>query len=143
MNILVLDKWFFVQFANFIVLLVVLNAVLVGPIRRILRTRAEAMAAKSAEIDSFTVSAEAKIKDYQSSLEKARQSAAAARMALREEGLAAEKVRLEAAGQAAAESLKAARGQIAADSQTALSTMLAGVPGMAAKAAGKILGQAL
>ncbi len=143
MNILVLDKWFFVQLANFIVMLVVLNTVLIAPIRRILRTRAEAMAAKSAEIDTFTVSADAKIKDYQSSLDKARQTAAQARMALREEGLALEKTQLEAAGQVAAENLKAARGQIAAESQTALTTMLAGVSGMATKAAGKILGQAL
>lgn len=143
MDILVLDGWFFVQLANFLIILVVLNAVLIAPVRRMLKLRAETVAAQTAEIDGFTSSADAKIKNYQAALEKARAEAAAVRAGLREEGAAQEKAILEDAGSKAGDTLKAARAQVASESKAAFDTMLAGVTGMAEKAASKILGKAL
>ncbi|GFK95225.1 ATP synthase subunit b [Fundidesulfovibrio magnetotacticus] len=143
MDILVLDKWFFVQVVNFLVILVVLNAVLIAPIRRMLKLRAGTIAAQASEIDGFTANAESKIKNYQDALEAARVQASATRAGLREEGLSAEKGILEAAGKQAADELKAARTKISGESKAALETMLAGVTGMAEKAASKILGKAL
>ena len=140
MDILVLDKWFFMQVVNFLVILVLLNVVLIGPIRRVLKERAGKIAAQTSEIDGFTSSADSKIKNYQTVLEDARRAAANARLALREEGLATEKTILEEAGTAAGNTLKAAQAQVASESKTALETMLAGVSTMADKAAAKILG---
>ncbi len=143
MDILVLDGWFFVQLANFLIILVVLNAVLIAPVRRMLKLRAETVAAQTAEIDGFTSSADGKIKNYQAALEQARREAVAQRTALRGEGLDQEKVILEDAGKVAGDSLKAARAKVADESKSAFETMLAGVSGMADKAAMKILGKAL
>ena len=81
MDILVLDGWFFVQLANFIIILVVLNAVLIKPVRGMLKLRAETIAAQTSEVDGFTGSAEAKIKNYQAALEQARREAASVRTA--------------------------------------------------------------
>jgi F-type H+-transporting ATPase subunit b len=143
MDILVLDKWFFVQVVNFLVILVVLNAVLIAPIRRMLKLRADAIAAQTSEIDGFTSSAEGKIASYGASLEAARREAASVRAGLREEGLAKEKAMLESAGEEATVVLKGARAAIANESKAAYDSMLAGVSGMAEKAASKILGKSL
>ena len=141
MNILVLDKWFFVQVINFLIVLVLLRVVLITPIRRMLKKRAETMASQTSEIEGFTSSADSKLKNYQTVLEDARREAANARQSLREEGLVSEKTILEEAGTAAGNTLKAARAEVASQSKTALDAMLAGVSGMADKAAAKILGQ--
>jgi len=143
MDILVLDGWFFVQLANFLIILVVLNAVLIAPVRRMLKLRAETVAAQTSEIDGFTSSADAKIKNYQAALELARSEAAAVRTGLREQGITEEKAILEVAGSQAGDTLKAARAQVANESKAAYDVMLAGVSGMAEKAASKILGKAL
>lgn len=142
MNILVLDGWLFIQLGNFILLLVVLNYVLVAPIRRILKERAERMAAQSAEIGSFAAAADAKLKNYAAALEEARREAGTVRAALREEALVREKALLEAAAGQAGESLKAARATIASESDAALKAMMAMTPALASKAAARILGQA-
>lgn len=143
MNIMNLDGWFFVQLANFIIILVVLNAVLVAPIRRILKVRAEAVAAQTSEIEGFTSSADGKVKGYQAALEQARREASVVRVGLREEGQVQEKAILEAAGSEAAETMKLARAKVSSESKAALDVMLAGVAGMAGKAASKILGKSL
>jgi len=143
MDILVLDEWFFVQLANFLVILVLLNVVLIAPVRRMLKLRAETIAAQTAEIDGFTSSADGKIKNYQAVLEDARREASASRLALREDGHAQEKAILEVAGTQAGDTLKAARAQVESESKAALETMLAGVTGMADRAASKILGMSL
>jgi len=143
MDILVLDKWFFVQLANFLIILVVLNAVLIAPIRRMLKLRADTVAAQASEVDGFTSSAEGKIKNYQAALEDARREASAVRTGLRLEGAGQEKAILEAANEEAFVSLKGARATVANESKVALETMLAGVSVMANKAVSKVLGKAL
>ena len=143
MDILVLDMWFFVQLANFLIILVVLNAVLIAPVRRMLKFRADTVAAQASEIDGFTASAEGKIVNYQAALEDARREANAVRTGLRMEGVSQEKAIVDAANEEAYVSLKGARATVASESKVALETMLAGVSGMANKAASKILGKAL
>jgi len=143
MNIMNLDGWFFVQLANFIILLVVLNAVLIAPVRRMLKVRAERIAVQTSEIESFMSSAEGKVKNYEDALEQARRDAAAVRTGLRAEGQVNEKSILEAATNDATETLKLARHKVSTESKAAFDTMLAGVAGMAEKAASKILGKSL
>lgn len=143
MDILVLDRWFFVQLANFLVMLVIVNYVLISPVRRMLRLRAERMASHAEEIETFSQAAEGKLAAYQSALEEARREAGLVRTALREEGATTEKGLLETAGSRAAESLGAARAAIASESETAKREMLGQVSAMAVMAAGKVLGKAL
>jgi F-type H+-transporting ATPase subunit b len=143
MDILVLNEWFYVQVINFLAILILLNVVLIAPIRRVLKRRADALASQASEIDGFTSTADSKIKNYQAVLEEARRAAATARLSLREAGLAQEKTILEAAGAQAGDTLKAARAQVATESKAAFATMLAGVTGMADRAASKILGTSL
>lgn len=143
MDILVLDKWFFVQVANFLIILVVLNVVLIAPVRRMLKLRADTVASQTSEIDGFTSSAEEKIKNYQAALEEARRQASVARTSLREEGAGQEKAILDAANEEALVSLKGARATVANESKVAFDTMLAGVAGMADKVTAKILGKSL
>ncbi|MFP5222602.1 MAG: ATP synthase F0 subunit B [Acidobacteriota bacterium] len=143
MDILVLDGWFFVQLANFLIILVVLNAVLIAPVRRMLKLRADTVAAQASEIDAFTSSAEGKIKNYHAALEDARRDASAVRTGLRLEGVGQEKAILDAANEEAFVSLKGARATVANESKVALETMLAGVSVMANKAVSKVLGKAL
>lgn len=143
MDILVLDKWIFVQLVNYLVILLLVNAVLIRPIRRMLKLRADTIAAKNSEVEGFLGSAEGKIQSYQASLESARREASSARAKLREEGASQEKAILESAGSQAAETLKAARAAVQSESKAAYDTMIAGVGAMGEKAASKILGAAL
>jgi F-type H+-transporting ATPase subunit b len=59
-----LDITFFIQLVNFLVTLVVLNLILIRPIRDVIRRRSEAMAARIGSIEQFTRTAEGKMADY-------------------------------------------------------------------------------
>ena len=67
-----LDYSFFIQLVNFIITLVVLNILLIDPIRKIIKKRQEVMAEKLGKIEQFTGQAEGKVKDYQAALDEAR-----------------------------------------------------------------------
>jgi F-type H+-transporting ATPase subunit b len=137
-----LNATFFVQFVNFLLILILLNVILIGPIRRILKKRAELVASQMEGIESFANAADTKLKDYDKALDLARQAATAGRMAMKAEGLAKEKTLLDAAGAEAAEKVQAAKAEIAAQSQAAKKALQAGVPGLASKAVAKVLGAA-
>jgi F-type H+-transporting ATPase subunit b len=134
-----LNATFFVQFVNFLLILILLNVILIGPIRRMLKKRAEFISTQVDGIDSFTASADTKLKDYQAALDAARQAATAARTAMKEEGVAQEKELLDAAAAEAAAAMKAARGDIAVQTQAAQKALSAQVSGLASKAVAKVL----
>lgn len=134
-----LNATFFVQFVNFLLILILLNVILIGPIRRILKKRAEFVASQMDGIESFATAADTKLKDYEKSLDAARQAATAERTAMKAEGLAKEKTLLDAAGAEAASTVQAARADIAAQSAAAQKALLAGVSGLASKAVAKVL----
>ena len=83
-----LNATFFVQFVNFFLILILLNVVLIGPIRRILKKRADFVSSQMHSIEQFTTSAATKLADYEKALAEARQQAVAARIALKEEAQA-------------------------------------------------------
>ena len=64
-----LNATFFVQLVNFVLILILLNVILIGPIRKILKKRAEFVASQMEGIESFASSADAKLKDYELSLD--------------------------------------------------------------------------
>lgn len=134
-----LNATFFVQLVNFVLILILLNVILVGPIRRILKKRAQFVSSQMEEIESFTTGADTKLADYEKALDAARQEATAARLAMKAEGQAKEKSVLDAAAAEAAGTVKEARTQIASQTETAKKALQAGVGGLASKAVAKVL----
>ena len=134
-----LNATFFVQFVNFLLILILLNVILIGPIRRMLKKRAEFIATQVEGIESFTNAADTKLKDYEAALDAARQAATAERVSMKEAGLAKEKELLDAAAAEAAATVKAARGDIAVATESAEKALKAQVSGLASKAVAKVL----
>lgn len=134
-----LNATFFVQLVNFLLILILLNVILIGPIRRMLKKRAAFVAAQMGEIDQFTGSADTKLKDYEKALDTARQQATAGRLGMKAEGQEKEKALLDAASAEAASRIQAARADIAAQTATAKKALDAGIAGLASKAVAKVL----
>ena len=134
-----LNATFFVQLVNFVLILILLNVILIGPIRRVLKKRAEFMASQMEGIESFTTSADTKLKDYESALDAARVAATAGRMAMKADGQAKEKALLEVAGAEAATKLQAAKAEIASQSAAAKKALEGKVSGLASKAVARVL----
>ncbi|WP_428564821.1 MAG: hypothetical protein ACP59X_02915 [Solidesulfovibrio sp. DCME] len=134
-----LNATFFVQAVNFLLILILLNVILIGPIRRMLKKRAEFIASQMEGIESFTNSADTKLKGYEAALDTARTAATAGRLAMKAEGQVKEKTILEAAGAEAAAKVQAARADIAAQSEAATKALTAKVSGLASKAVAKVL----
>ena len=134
-----LNATFFVQLVNFLLILILLNVILIGPIRRMLKKRAEFDAAQMGEIENFAGTADTKLQDYEKALDAARQQATAGRLEMKAEGQAKEKTLLEAAAAEATGQIQAARAEIAAQTATAKKALGAGVEGLASKAVAKVL----
>ncbi|MHC1791509.1 ATP synthase F0 subunit B [Solidesulfovibrio sp.] len=134
-----LNATFFVQLVNFVLILILLNVILIGPIRKVLKKRAEFMASQMEGIESFTTSADTKLKDYEGALDAARTAATAGRLAMKASGQAKEKELLEAAGVEAASRVQAARAEIASQSATAKKALEGKVSVLASKAVAKVL----
>jgi len=135
-----LDYSFFIQLINFVLILILFNVILVAPIRKIMKQRAEFMTSQMEGIENFAATADKKLSDYEKALDEARKGATESRLALKQEGLDREKEILAKVGEEVATSLGAARTEIAAQTKVAKSALEAGVDAMAQKAVGRILG---
>jgi F-type H+-transporting ATPase subunit b len=131
-----------IQFVNFLITLIVLNLILFGPVREMIRKRKELMAGQMDSIEKFTADAAGKLKDYEEQLAAARKDGNEIRAQLRDEAVAEETKLLSAAGADAAETLKASRAEIDAQVKSAMDQLGKDVENFAAKATDKILGQA-
>ena len=136
-----LDFSFFIQLVNFIITLLVLNILLFGPIRAIIKKRGELMAEKLGKVEQFTSQADGKLRDYQAALTGARKDAVDIRNGLKAEGVKEEQGILATAGQEAASTLKAARADISGQARDALAQLKKDVEKYAQKATEKILGR--
>ena len=103
-----LDITFFIQLANFFIVLAVLNPLLIKPIRKIIKERKEAAAALLGESEGFFQSAEGKLGQYEAALAEAMSAG---------DGITAK------AAQEAQASLKAARERIDADTAAAFDVL--------------------
>ena len=65
-----------IQLANFLVTLVVLNYLLISPIRKIIRKRKDNVEGLIGEIEAFTAEKQQLLDEYESDLRKAREAAA-------------------------------------------------------------------
>ena len=133
-----LDITFFIQLANFFIVLAVLNPLLIKPIRNIIRERKAAAAALLGESDGFFKSAEGKLAQYESALAKAREEALADREAARAEALAAGDGITARASQEAQSSLKSAREDIEAQTAAAFASLRAEIDPLAKEIIAKV-----
>ncbi len=134
------DKTIVVQFVNFIVTLIVLNLVLIKPLRTKIKERKELVAGMMTEVETFNAQAEEKLKSYEKSLAEARKAGADERVKMKEAGEAQEHEIVEQAQAKAQAQFKAAREKIEADAKAALDELKSKVDAMAKKAADKVLG---
>ncbi|SKA89585.1 F-type H+-transporting ATPase subunit b [Paucidesulfovibrio gracilis DSM 16080] len=136
------DNSIYIQFINFLLLVVLLNWALIKPIRGIIQKRKELMAEQMGGIEQFTSDADTKLKDYEAALDAARKEGVEVRTRLKEEGTSKEQELMSAAGQQAATTLREAEAQIESEVKSAMDALKKDVDGYAQKATNKILGQA-
>ena len=98
-----------IQLVNFIVTLVVLDYLLIKPIRGIIKKRRDLAAGMLSDAETFTTDAAVKLENYEAALSKAREEAAAIRETRKGEALAKESGLLETARQDAHAFLLASR----------------------------------
>jgi F-type H+-transporting ATPase subunit b len=134
-----IDISFFIQLANFLIIWMVLNLILLRPIRGVIKKRAEFMANEADAIDKFSTQAVTKVQDYEAALDTARKAGVEERTRLKDEGLATEADLVGAASKDAAAEMAAARTAVEADFAKALEGLKPEVDKLATKAVGKIL----
>lgn len=135
-----LDVTFFIQFVNFVITLVVLNILLVRPIREIIRKRNERLASYMDDAEDFTSKAEDKLQSYSKALDEARAQGVQERNSHREAGQAKEKEILSEAGAAVSEKLTQERKSIESEVRSAMDSLKSKVGSMADNMVQKVLG---
>lgn len=135
-----LDITVVVQLINFLITLVVLNYLLVKPIRAKMKERADSIDAMTAEVEKFNEQAEKKLQNYEEALAEARKAGTGERIKMKEAGEAEQDSILAAAQETAQDDLTKARSEIESQTKVALEKLRSQVGAMAAKAADKVLG---
>ena len=128
-----------IQFVNFLITLVVLNFLLITPIRKILQQRHEHLDQLQGVVVISNEESEEKLEKYNSSLVEIRKEAAAKREALRAEAISKEREINENALSEAHARIQKARADITAQVDVALAELKGAVPDLAKEAAGKIM----
>ena len=138
-----LDWTLFLQFANFMILLILLNVLLFKPLRA-------ALAARKATIDGNLAKARAseeqiqlQVAEYEAKLKEARQRGVQERAALRQTAVAEEARLLGAANETASRRLQELKGQVAEEAVTARQTLRGETEVLARQIAGKVLGRSV
>ncbi|OEU66843.1 MAG: hypothetical protein BA863_07250 [Desulfovibrio sp. S3730MH75] len=135
-----LDISFFIQLANFIITLLVLNLLMFRPIREIIRKRSELMSAQLSDVENFTSSADLKVKDYEAALDGTRREGMEIRNDFKEQGAKEEQALLSGAGKVAATTMKDARAEVASEKGAALKVLDGEIEAFAQKVTAKVLG---
>ena len=139
-NMINLDATFFIQMVNFLITLVVLNYLLVKPVREQIAARKALTSGYAADIEAFSAKASEKLSGYEAALAEARAQAGQAREGIKAQGAAQEQTILQTAHADAHAYLQSSRVETAKDVQAAMKTLLSQVNDLAARAASKILG---
>lgn len=128
------------QLVNFLVTLVVLNALLIRPIREIIKKRSDKMADLLGESEQFFCQAGDKLKNYEAVLAITRAEAAAERDKAKAAGIAREQEIVTAAAQEAQDYLTASRASVTDQVTKAMDDLKGQVGALAASATAKVLG---
>jgi F-type H+-transporting ATPase subunit b len=139
-NMIRLDWTIFIQMANFLITLVVLNYLLIKPVREQIAARKALTSGYAADIEAFSSKASEKLSGYEAALAEARVQAGEARENIKAQGAAQEQEILHAAHTDAHAYLQSSRAQTAKEVQAAMKTLLSQVNDLAAKAGPRILG---
>lgn len=134
-----LDVTLWFQLANFIITLVVLNFLLIRPVRDIIRQRRDTFNDIEKEIAAFTARAESDLAAYEANLRKAREEAAEVRKSARADADALGQTILADAAREARESLRSSQAAVHADADQAAQTLRAGVESFARATVDKLL----
>ena len=135
-----IDFTLVIQLVNFLITIVVLNFLLIKPVREQISARSALTSGYVSDIEKFSAEASTKVSAYEASLAEARAKASLARDALKAEGQAQEQVLLQAAQAETQAFLRSSKEKTAKEAEAAKNALLSQVDTYAAKAAAKILG---
>lgn len=139
-NMIDLDITLVVQLVNFLITIIVLNYLLIKPIREHLSARSALISSYTADIEHFTDEATQKISGYESALSDARAEAAREREAIKASAVAAEQETIKSAHAKAQAFLQSSRDETAKEAKAAMDALLSQVDGFAKQSMAKILG---
>lgn len=117
------NQWFFVLFANFLVLLFVLNAILFKPLAKVFKERETTTAGALDEAKSLTVKKEDAVAKMNAELMAAKNKAKDTFDSLREVGVARQKEMLSKAEAEAVEMIEKARKELQAEAEKARASL--------------------
>ncbi len=138
-----LDWTIFLQFFNFVVLMLVLNIILYRPLRGIIAKRRETVDGGHARARELAGEIDAKMARYQEQLQAAKQKGAEEKAQLRQQAGKQEAEVLGVAHEEAATQLQAIKKQVATEAGVAREALMAETDALAGMIAGKVLGRAL
>jgi len=137
------DYTFFIQMANFIALIFILNAILYKPIRKILIERKKKIQGYEEGIEGLQRDASEKEETFQAKIGEAKTKGFQEKEALKQTGQEEEKQLISEINQKAQAELEAVRGQIAKDAEVARRGLQRDIKVFSAAIAEKILGRAV
>jgi F-type H+-transporting ATPase subunit b len=138
-----LDWTLFLQFINFMVLMLVLNSLMFKPLRAALRQRRETIDGSKATISDLEDQVQAQVDRYEAQLQEARLQGSHERAALRQAAQQEETKVLSAAQAQATEKLKTIRDQVASEADAARQALRGETELLAKEIATKVLGRAV
>ena len=138
-----LDGTLLLQFVNFMILLVVLNALLFKPLRAALKARKETIESSKAKVLDIDEQVQAQIARYEAQLQDARQQGGQERSSLRKTGQEEEVRILGEANRTAADKLQKITAQIQGEADSARQELRSQTDALAKEIAGKVLGRAV
>ena len=138
-----LDGTLVLQFVNFMILMVVLNALLFKPLRAALKARKETIEGSKAKVQDIDEQVQAQVARYEAQLQEARQQGSQERSALRKTGQEEEVRILGEANRSAAERLQTITAQIQEEANSARQALRGETEALAKEIAGKVLGRAV
>ncbi len=137
------DWTLLLQFANFIVLLLILNRLLYRPLQRIMRQRRETIAGDQGRAESLQADIEAKMQKYQEQLNAAKSEANTERNQLKKDAAHKEAEILAAAHAKATDQLQQIKERVAEESRQAEQALRSETKSLADRIATKVLGREL
>ena len=137
------DFTLFIQMANFILLVLILNIFLYKPIRKILIERKKKIQGYEEDIESVLKDASESEQAFQAKISEARHQGVEKKEALKQTGLEEEKQLISEMNKKAQAELEAVRSQIVKDSQDARQALKKDVKAFSGAIAQKILGRAV
>lgn len=133
----------FYQLANFLVLLIVLNAILFKPIRQIMQERELGISSAFGDAKSAQGRMQQLLESYNASLAEAKQKAASTYNTIYQQGLDAQRDMIAAERAKAGEMLDKARAEIAAASAAAQTDLKKDAERLSQEITAKLLGRAV